>query len=105
VSRHTGLAEGIGAVAREAVPVRHGFDDAVVGKRAECDGGGLFAPMGLPRREEFTGTLTGEYVDHGEPPWRWYLMVDLSRKPDGYPYESVWCESESLFFIENAGLT
>jgi hypothetical protein len=100
VSRHTGSAERIDAVPKEAVSARHGFDDAVAGKRAECDGGGLFAPMGLPRREEFTGKLTGEYVDHGDPPWRWYLMVELSRKPDGYPFESVWCESESLFFLK-----
>ena len=71
----------------------------MAGKRAECDGGGLLAG-GRPARQEFAGTLTGEYVDHGDPPWRWYLMVDLFRKPDGYPADTVWCESESVFLLD-----
>lgn len=74
---------------------RPGFDAAMAGRLAECDGGGLVG--GRAAREEFTGTLTGEYVDHGEPAWRWYLMVDLVRMPPGYPADRVWCESESLF--------
>jgi hypothetical protein len=45
--------------------------------------------------------LTGEYVDHGDPPWRWYLMVDLFRKPEGYPTDAVWCESESVFLLDD----
>lgn len=81
-------------------PTAGGFDSALAGKRAECDGGGL-SHTGLPMRLEFTGRLTGEYVDHGDPPWRWYLMVELSRKPDGYAPDAVWCESESLFFLDD----
>jgi hypothetical protein len=30
---------------------------------------------GLASREEFAGTLSGDYVDHGDPPWRWYLLT------------------------------
>ena len=62
-----------------------GFDPARAGKRAECDGGGAIAGTRYAAREEFTGTLTGEYVDHGDPPWRWYLLKNLERRPDGYP--------------------
>jgi hypothetical protein len=51
-------------------------------------------------RQEFTGTLTGDYIDHGDPPWRWYLMKDLSNKPQQYTEAVVWCEKESLFFID-----
>ncbi|MDP3769130.1 MAG: hypothetical protein U1B78_06675 [Dehalococcoidia bacterium] len=69
-------------------------------KQAECDGGGPVAGTGLGSRDEFAGVLTGEYVDHGDPPWRWYLLVDLTRKPHGYPWDAVWCESGSLFVVE-----
>ncbi len=80
---------------------RTGFDAAVAGRRAECDGGGPIAGTRFAGRQEFSGTLTGEYVDHGEPPWRWYLMVDLSLKPDGYNADRVWCESGSLFHLDD----
>jgi hypothetical protein len=83
-----------------SAPARAGFDAAMAGKRAECDGGGLTA-SGHAARQEFAGMLTGEYVDHGEPPWRWYLMVDLSCKPEGYPSDAVWCESESVFLLDD----
>ncbi len=74
-----------------------GFDPARAGKRAECDGGGAIAGTRYAAREEFTGTLTGEYVDHGDPPWRWYLLKNLERRPDGYPGDAVWCLAENLF--------
>jgi hypothetical protein len=84
-----------------AVERRKGFDPEMAGKRAECDGGGHIAGTRYAGRQEFTGTLTGEFVDHGDPPWRWYLMVDLTRKPAGYPADSVWCESESVFVLDS----
>jgi hypothetical protein len=79
--------------------IRSGFDARMAGKRAECDGGGPIAGTRFATREEFAGTLTGEYVDHGDPPWRWYLMTNLVRRPDGYPDDAVWCESGSLFVL------
>ncbi|MFQ5667754.1 MAG: hypothetical protein ACE5I7_15180 [Candidatus Binatia bacterium] len=80
------------------LPTRHGFDPKMAGRRAECDGGGLImAGVRSATRQEFAGKLTGDYVDHGDPPWRWYLMVDLYRKPHGYAWDRVWCESGSLF--------
>lgn len=84
---------------RRSIPPRPGFDPALAGKRAECDGGGLVA-AGHPAPQEFAGTLTGEYVDHGAPPWRWYLLVDLLRKPEAYPSDAVWCESASVFLLD-----
>jgi hypothetical protein len=85
----------------EPSPVRSGFDPALAGRRAECDGGGPIAGTRFAGRQEFTGTLTGEYVDHGDPPWRWYLLADFSRKPEGYPGDAVWCESGSLFILDD----
>jgi hypothetical protein len=83
--------------------VRPGFDPAMAGRHAECDGGGLLAGAGghaYAARMEFVGTLTGEYVDHGDPAWRWYLLTHLVRKPDGWLDDAVWCESNSLFLAE-----
>ena len=90
---------------KETMSRRHGVEHSLVGRRAECDGGGAIPGTRYAGREEFVGKLTGEYVDHGEPPWRWYLLTDLSCKPSGYPAESVWCESESLFLIDAEGRT
>jgi len=83
-----------------AAPIRPGFDPTLAGKRAECDGGGLMPGTRYVAAEEFTGTLTGEYYDQGDPPWRWYLMGELTEKPDGYPTDAVWCESESIYLLE-----
>lgn len=85
---------------RKAHPVVKGVDPQMAGKRAECDGGGPVQGTRFAGRQEFTGTLTGEYVDHGDPPWRWYLMKDLVVKPPGYLDDAVWCEKESLFLID-----
>ena len=79
------------------IPTTSGFDPARAGNRAECDGGMAIAGTRWATREEFAGTLTGEYVDHGDPPWRWYRLTDLVKRPDGYPGTSVWCEAGNLF--------
>ena len=84
--------------ATDPYPRRAGFDESMAGRRAECDGG-MPVASGGGSRDEFTGTLTGEYVDHGEPPWRWYRMTGLSRKPKGYAWDEVWCEKDSLYFL------
>lgn len=81
----------------EPLKTTKGFDPEMAGKRAECDGGGQFGERYM-RREEFAGTLSGDYEDHGDPAWRWYLMKDLTRKPEHYPWDSVWCEQGNLFF-------
>lgn len=85
------------------IPLVHGFEPLVAGKLAECDGGDAVPGTNLGGRQEFTGTLTGEFADHGDPPWRWYLMRDLTRKPAGYEHESVWCESQSLYLSDPEG--
>ena len=81
--------------------VRPGFDSERSGRRAECDGGGLVPGTHYAARQEFTGTLTGEYYEEGDPPWRWYLLNDLTRKPADFPYEAVWCESESIYLLDD----
>ena len=81
-------------------PLRSGFDPEKAGRKAECDGGGQVPGAKTPSRQQFAGTLTGEYIDHGEPPWRWYLMKDLTRKPEAYAQDSVWCESGSIYLVE-----
>lgn len=74
----------------------------MAGRRAECDGGHAVPGTHFAVREEFTGTLSGDFVDSGEPPWRWYLLGDLTRAPAGYPHDTVWCDSESLFIADDA---
>ena len=80
--------------------VHHGFDPEKAGRQAECDGGGLVMGSRYAARQTFTGTLTGDFYDEGDPPWRWYRMEALTHKPANYPFEAVWCESESLFLID-----
>ncbi len=82
------------------IPVRAGMDPAMAGKRAECDGGMPIAGTKFGGRQEFTGMLTGEYIDYGDPPQRWYLMVNLARKPENYPWDAVWCESGNIFLCD-----
>lgn len=80
--------------------VTSGFDEAMAGKRAECEGGMAQVGGEVGSREEFAGTLTGEYFDQGSPPWRWYLLARLTRKPADYEEDSVWCESGFLYVLE-----
>jgi hypothetical protein len=87
------------AVTSEPYVARPGFDPEKAGRVAECDGG-MAAPSGGGTREEFTGTLTGEFVDHGDPPWRWYRLINLTRKPEGHSWDSVWCEADSLYLVD-----
>ena len=83
------------------VESRPGFDSEMAGKHAECDGGGSVAGTKYAGREDFAGTLTGEYVDHGDPPWRWYVMTDLTLKPESYSETTVWCQAGNLFLTED----
>lgn len=78
-------------------PTIPGFDETLAGRRAECDGGHGFVDSRFAGRQDFAGTLTGDYVDHGDPPWRWYLLGDLTSYPEGYCDDTVWCESGHLF--------
>lgn len=79
--------------------VERGFDPSKAGRRAECDGGHGVVGSHFAGREDFAGTLTGDYVDHGDPPWRWYLLGDLTVRPEGYIHETVWCEEGNLFLV------
>ena len=82
----------------EPLPRVEGFDPKMAGRKAECDGGGPVMGGKYGSRQDFAGTLTGDYVDHGDPPWRWYLMKELTTRPEGYGDDAVWCESNNLFF-------
>ena len=77
---------------------RDGFDAAMQGRRAECDGGKAIEGTHFAGRQQFAGTLTGQYRAFGDYPWRWYLMTDLTHKPEGYAHEAVWCDAGSLDF-------
>jgi len=87
-------------VPEEPFPVRKGLDEDMAGKRAECDGGSAIHGTRYAGRQEFAGRLTGEYVDHGDPPSRWYLMVDLIQKPRNYDLDAVWCESGNIYLVD-----
>lgn len=84
---------------------RYGLDQQLVGRLAECDGGGPIVvgpgPRGVvPGRELFRGRLTGVFLEQGDPPWIWYQMGDLEIKPDNYTEEKVWCEKDFLFLMD-----
>jgi hypothetical protein len=79
---------------------RTGFDPGLAGRRAECDGGMAVPGTHLVARAEFAGVLTGDFVDHGHPPWRWLLMADLARKPEGWPADAVWCDAGMVFLVD-----
>jgi hypothetical protein len=91
--------QGTGTMADTSEATVTGFDPELAGKRAECDGGSVDAE-GHASREEFAGTLTGVFMEHGSPPTRWYLMMALTLKPPYYEQDSVWCEQGFLFVME-----
>ena len=88
-------------MAEASVPERRGFDENLAGKRAECDGGGFIEGTRYAGRQDFAGTLTGEFVEVGDPVWRWFLMVDLTEKPRGFEGEAVWCLQGNVFLDES----
>ena len=73
-----------------------GFNKEFEGKLAECEGGAGVKGTKYAGRQYFSGTLTGRYRDFGSFPWRWYLLSKLTKKPEAYPHDAVWCEEESL---------
>ncbi len=80
------------------IPERKGMNPDLAGKLVECDGGGHIEGTRYAGRMDFTGTLTGEYVELGDPVWRWYLMVDLTVKPEEFEGDAVWCLEGNIFF-------
>ncbi len=89
-------ASGNGSTVDAATPPspQFQFDESLAGRRAECDGGGLTS-AGVAGRDEFAGILTGFFVEHGDPPSRWYLLAAIEGKSDSR--ESAWCERGFLF--------
>lgn len=73
-----------------------GFAPEMQGRHAECDGGAPIVGTKYAGRQDFTGTLTGHYRDFGKYAWRWYLLAELTVKPQGYLHEAVWCDADSL---------
>lgn len=80
------------------IAVVPGFNPKYKARLVECDGGAQIAESKYAGRQFFAGTLTGDYRDYGEYPWRWYLMTDLTEKPEGYAFDRVWCDAGSLVF-------
>ena len=80
----------------ETAPYEEGVSADHAGKRAECDGGAQIAETKYAGRQFFAGTLTGHYRDYGDYPWRWFLMAYLTEKPEGYTFDTVWCDEGSL---------
>lgn len=80
-----------------------GFNPEFAGRRAECDGGGPVPGTQLASRMDFAGTLSGDYVDMGKPGrcWRWYLMTDLTKKPQGWAGDALWCLDGNLFLCDD----
>lgn len=79
---------------------KKGFEAEYADRIAECDGGGPIVGTQFAGRQEFKGRLTGDCVDVGDPPSRWYLMVDLIVKPDGFDADGVWCLAGNTYLDE-----
>jgi hypothetical protein len=90
-------------IKESAPPYKSGFNPDYEGKRAECDGGARIAETKYAGRQFFAGTLTGNYRDFGSYPWRWYLMAELTVKPETYAQEAVWCDEGSLILMDVTG--
>ena len=82
----------------EATSLRYYFDPAIVGMRVQADGGNAAIGSRLASRETFEGTLTGQRMDEGDPPWRWLEIGELTGKPEGFGEDSVWCEESYIYF-------
>jgi hypothetical protein len=82
-------------------PYTSGFNPQYKDRKAECDGGAAVPGTHFAGRQEFAGTLTGSYRDFGSYPWRWYLLTELTLKPNNYPYDSVWCDEGNLFLQDS----
>lgn len=85
----------------QSIDGKKGFEADYAGQIAECDGGGPITGTKYSARQDFKGRLTGECVDVGDPPSRWYLMVDLTEKPEAYAGDAVWCLAGNTFLGEN----
>jgi len=81
----------------------HSFHPELAGRRAECDGGAAVPGTRFASRQDFAGTLTGECVESGDPPWRWFRMTDLTMKPEGFAAEAVWCLEGNLYLVDADG--
>ncbi len=79
---------------------KSGFNPDYRGKLAECDGGAQIPDTKYAGRQFFAGTLTGDYRDFGDYPWRWYLLTDLTDKPEHFGQNSVWCDEGSLVVLD-----
>ncbi|MBS0511868.1 MAG: hypothetical protein JSR42_11945 [Proteobacteria bacterium] len=86
-------------------PFREGFAPALCTVEAECDGGRPIEGTHFAGRQSFTGRLTGHYRDYGPYPWRWYLLASLTRKPEGFAQDAVWCDAASLYLVSDPGRT
>ncbi len=88
-------------MSEETLDGKKGFDSAYANRVAECDGGGPIEGTHYAGRQDFKGRLTGDYVDVGDPPSRWYLMVDLTLRPDNFVGDAVWCLAGNTFLGED----
>lgn len=84
----------------EPLEGKKGFEADYEGLIAECDGGGPVHGTKYAGRQEFRGRLTGDCVDVGDPPSRWYLMVELTQKPGGFTGDAVWCLAGNTYLGE-----
>ncbi len=75
------------------------YDAGIAGKRVEADGGAAAIGTRFPSREMFAGTLTGQRMDQGDPPWRWCEIGDLVTKPEEFEGDTVWCEESYIYEV------
>ena len=77
-------------------------DQAIAGLAVEADGGHQIPGFQHGVRESFRGALSGRRLDHGDPPWRWVEIVDLTEKPEHFEDRAVWCEETFVYPLDGS---
>ena len=76
------------------------FDESLVGRPVEADGGAAVEGGMAGYRATFAGTLTGRRMSQGDPPWRWLELGTLTEAPDDHASAYVWIDEAYVYFLD-----
>lgn len=80
--------------------VRITFDESLVGRPVEADGGAPIAGGQAGYRTTFTGRLTGRRLAQGDPAWLWLELGDLVEAPRDFEHAHVWVDEAYVYFLD-----
>ena len=76
------------------------FDESLVGRSVEADGGAPVAGGMAGFRATFTGRLTGRRLAQGDPPWLWLELGDLTEAPEDFGSAHVWVDEAYVYYLD-----